>query len=111
LRYTPLMKPLAILVMLTTAAFCASDAQIERAVKRKQAPDHRTAAQFDAGFVCPEILGYDSQAYADAMASELNWYVTRNKNVTIAQWVDWRMKLLIRHNCTETVRHIQEKAE
>ena len=71
--------------------------------------EHLSEAQFDRQFRCPESYSSESES-KQALANMLKWYAARNPKVTVDEVISFRMKLLEKHGCRETLRNIENAA-
>jgi ribosomal protein L40E len=62
-------------------------------------------ADFDSRFQCPESLSSDAQRKA-ALSEYMDWVAARHSDWTVSGFVDYRVKLLTRHHCVDTLRNI-----
>jgi len=72
---------------------------------RAQLPVENGLAQIDRTFVCPESLPNDAARDA-AMQLFIEQVRAVQPNLTVAELVSYRMTLLQRHDCAETLAHI-----
>jgi len=73
-------------------------------------PDDMTDAEYDAYFKCPE--SYKTQAERDKAVQEfLKWAAESRPNWTLEQLIKYRVRLLKRHGCQETLKKINTKLQ
>ncbi len=65
--------------------------------------------QFDEQFRCPESYATDPER-AVALAESAVWLQSRSGRITQAGLEEFRIKLLTRHNCAQTLRNIHDAA-
>jgi TPR repeat protein/serine/threonine protein kinase len=62
-------------------------------------------ADFDSRFQCPEFLSSDEQRKA-ALSEYMDWIAANHGDWTVSRVVDFRVQLLTRHHCVDTLRNI-----
>jgi hypothetical protein len=60
---------------------------------------------FDSRFQCPESLSSDVQRKA-VLSEYMDWVAARHSDWTVSSIVDYRVRLLTRHHCAETLHNI-----
>ena len=86
------------LVPTLMAAMAASAAQAQNA-------EQKMVAQIDRTFVCPEYLATD-EARNDALKLFLKQVTTAKPSVTVEEAIQFRVAMLQKHECNETLAHI-----
>lgn len=66
--------------------------------------------QFNQAFRCPEDLPSEPEQ-KQAIADTLRWFGAHNKNLTVADFVRFRVALLTAHHCDETLRNMARNDE
>jgi hypothetical protein len=72
---------------------------------KAQLPVERQLAQVDSTFACPESLSTD-QARQNALALFLDQVAALQPNLTLADLIAYRVTLLRKHRCFQTLRNI-----
>jgi hypothetical protein len=73
-------------------------------------PPPLSDAAFDAAFICPEALVSDD-ARRQAMVVYFHWAQARHPDWSIADAVEYKKTLLIRHQCTQSLRDLADYAK
>lgn len=73
-------------------------------------PAPRSDAEIDAAFQCPEALA-DDKARRQALVDYFHWTQGLHPNWSVAQVVEFKKTLLIRHRCADSLRDMADYAK
>jgi hypothetical protein len=73
-------------------------------------PPPLSDAAFDAAYLCPETLDSDA-ARRQAMVVFFHWAQARHPDWSLADSVEFKKSLLIRHQCTQSLRDLADYAK
>jgi hypothetical protein len=82
-------------------------AQIDQPPEVHAAP--ATDAAVDAAFQCPESLAGDAQRLR-ALVDYFHWVQARHPDWSVADAVEYKKDLLVRHQCTASLRDLDDYA-
>lgn len=99
------MRPLLIAIGTLLSSLNAAGAQAQPAPAPKALSDSAISAQFR----CPESFATPDSAQR-ATLEFVRWAQNRQPAMTIAEFVEFRYGLLVKHNCTETLRNLRRNS-
>ena len=73
-------------------------------------PPPPTDAALDTSFRCPESLA-DDEARRQALVDYFHWAEARHPNWSVADAVEFRKTLLVRHQCAVSLRDLADYAK
>jgi hypothetical protein len=76
----------------------------------QESPPPLTDAALDAAFQCPEILA-NEDLRRQALLDYFHWAQIRHPNWSRADTVEFKKKLLIRHQCADSLRDLADYAK
>jgi hypothetical protein len=101
-------------LMAGLASFCASTPGWAQSPAQNPAPlgdpPPLSDAAFDAAFQCPEALA-DDAGRRRALVDYFHWSLARHPDWSLAEAVEFKKTLLVRHRCTDSLRDLAAYAK
>jgi hypothetical protein len=101
------IRILALVAALTAACAAPSSGQAQIHDLTEIPPPPMTDVAIDAAFQCPEALASDDQRRG-ALVGYFHWAQVRHPNWSVAEAVQFREALLVRHRCTASLRDLAD---
>ena len=96
---------LALVTALTTLTAFAAPARAQIHDLTEIPPPPMTDAAVDAAFQCPEALASDAERRA-TLVGYFHWAQVRHPNWSVADAVEFKRALLVRHQCEASLRDL-----
>jgi hypothetical protein len=99
---------LILAVLAVSSAGRTAPAQVPLASQAPQPP--QTDEVYDQSFQCPEALP-DDKARRTALVDYFHWASARHPDWSVAQAVEFKKQLLVRHQCATSLRDLADYAK
>jgi hypothetical protein len=99
------IRILALMVALMAACAAPSLGQAQIRDLTEIPPPPMTDAAVDAAFQCPEALASDAERRA-TLVGYFHWAQIRHPNWSVADAVEFKRALLVRHQCAASLRDL-----